>query len=93
MWKDELSSQVQASALSAEDKQAWMSFADVLDDDMGGFLVSYLKEEPGALERMNEEVRLKKDYLTTGDSEKLKRVKSNNQAQIDALTKNDGEEA
>ena len=90
MWKDDLSAQVAASPLSAEDKEAWLAFADVLDDEMGGFLATYLKEEPGALERMNEEVRLKKEYLETGDDTKLKQIKSQNKAQIDALTKDRG---
>jgi len=93
MWKDELHEHVQASVLSAEDKEAWASFANLLDEEMGDFLISYLKEEPGALERMNEEVRLKREYMATGDAETLKQVKGQNQAQIDALNRDNGEEA
>ena len=80
MWKDELTSQVRASSLSDEDKQAWLSFAELLDDEMGSFFVSHITEEPGALERMNEEVQVRKDFIQTGDPEKLKQVKAQNQA-------------
>jgi hypothetical protein len=82
---------VQASSLSDEDKQAWLSFAELLDDEMGSFFVSHITEEPGALERMNEEVQIRKEYIQTGSADALKQVKAQNQAQVDALTKNHGQ--
>ncbi|HXV27230.1 MAG TPA: hypothetical protein VD862_04385 [Candidatus Paceibacterota bacterium] len=72
---------VSGSALSDDDKSAWLDFADMLGGSDVAALLERAESAPGALKEMNDELKLKQEYIRTGDSAVLERMSGQSHAE------------
>ena len=72
---------ISGSLLSDDDKSVWLDFADMLGGGDVEALCERAEGSPDALKAMNEELKLKREYIRTGNSAILERISGQSHAE------------